>query len=163
MGASLSINFIPNAIADPNACIQRTLKVASESGFDLSRLIFEVTQGERVDDIDLLTMIFVEYKSLGIRTNAGLNLLARFTPDFVKLDLDLVRDIDISPSKQIIVKSVVEMSAKLGAQVLAEGAETERERDCLRAIGIDLMQGYLFARPAFRHLATIGDDAWPTG
>lgn len=168
MRESLSINFIPNAVANPRVCIQRTLRTAKESGFDLSRLIFEVTEGEKIDEAEGLVGIFREYRKLGIKTAiddfgagyAGLNLLARFQPDIVKIDIELIRNVDADRTRQIIVESVVSLCQKLNIAVIAEGVETAAERDCLTSLGIDLMQGFLFARPAFKSLAPINPVAW---
>jgi EAL domain-containing protein (putative c-di-GMP-specific phosphodiesterase class I) len=169
MSESLSINFIPNAVNNPLACVQRAVRTANDRGFALSRLIFEVTEGERVEDTESLVKIFKEYRKLGIKTAiddfgagyAGLNLLARFQPDIVKLDIDLVRDVDTLQVKQIIVQSIVDMCRKLGIAPLAEGVETAGERDFLAGLGIDLMQGFLFARPSFQALALVNLEAWP--
>lgn len=168
MIGSLSVNFIPNAVANPLACVQRTLRTAKERGFALSRLVFEVTESERLDDAESLARIFREYRKLGIRTAiddfgagyAGLNLLARFQPDFIKIDIDLIRDVDSDRTKQIIVKSIVDLCKKLAVIPLAEGVETAGERDFLTRAGIDLMQGFLFARPAFKSLAFVDPVSW---
>jgi EAL domain-containing protein (putative c-di-GMP-specific phosphodiesterase class I) len=167
---SLSINFIPNAVINPKSCIQRTLRTAKEQGFALDRLIFEVTEGERVSDAEELVKIFQEYRKLGIKTAiddfgagyAGLNLLARFQPDIVKIDIDLVRNVDVDKTKQIIVDCIVTLCTRLNITPLAEGVETAGERDFLAGAGIDLMQGFLFARPAFMALAPIASTAWPS-
>jgi EAL domain-containing protein (putative c-di-GMP-specific phosphodiesterase class I) len=171
MVGSLSVNFIPNAVANPLLCVQRTLRTAKARGFALTRLVFEVTESERLDDAESLAQIFREYRKLGIRTAiddfgagyAGLNLLARFQPDFIKIDIDLIRDVHSDRTKQIIVKSIVDLCEKLRVIPLAEGVETLNERDCLTGIGIDLMQGFLFARPAFRALASVDPTSWPSG
>lgn len=170
MSESLSINFIPNAVDNPLACVQRAVRAASERGFAMSRLIFEVTEGERIEDAESLVRIFREYRKLGIKTAidnfgagyAGLNLLARFQPDIVKIDIDLVRGVDVSRVKQIIVESIVDLCRKLEIAPLAECVETAAERDFLASLGIDLMQGFLFARPAFKALATVNPEAWQT-
>jgi EAL domain-containing protein (putative c-di-GMP-specific phosphodiesterase class I) len=168
MGESLSINFIPNAVANPRLCIQRTLRTAAECDFALSRLIFEVTESEKLVDVESLVRIFREYRKLGIRTAiddfgagyAGLNLLARFQPDIVKIDIDLIRGIDVSMPKQVIVENIVSLCNKLGIVALAEGIETVAERDFLVSIGIDLMQGFLFARPSFKAISVVDPMAW---
>jgi EAL domain-containing protein (putative c-di-GMP-specific phosphodiesterase class I) len=115
-----------------------------------------------------LVKIFKAYRKLGIKTAiddfgagyAGLNLLARFQPDIVKIDIDLVRGVDAMPLKQIIVASIVDLCRKLGIAPLAEGVETPSERDFLASLGIDLMQGFLFARPAFKTLASLDPAGW---
>lgn len=170
MRESLSINFIPNAVANPRVCIQRTLRSAAECGFELSRLIFEVTESEKLENAETLVKIFREYRKLGIRTAiddfgagyAGLNLLARFQPDIVKIDIDLIRDVDSDKTKQIIIENIVRLCEKLGVVPLAEGVETFDERDFLADIGIDLMQGFLFARPAFKAIPPVDPSAWST-
>jgi EAL domain-containing protein (putative c-di-GMP-specific phosphodiesterase class I) len=158
-------------MANPEVCIQRTLRAAFKCGFDLSRLIFELTEGEKIVDAETLVAIFREYRKLGMKTAiddfgagyAGLNLLARFQPDIVKIDIDLVRDVDTDRTKQIIVENVVSLCDKLGIVPLAEGVETSDERDFLSSFGIDLMQGFLFARPAFRAISPVDTTAWPAG
>lgn len=168
MRESLSINFIPNDAASPSACLQGSIRAASECGFDLSRLIFEVTENEKVVDADTLARIFRDYRKVGVKTAiddfgagySGLNLLARFQPDIVKLDMDLIRGIDADRPKQIIVESIVGLCDKLGVAPLAEGVETASERDVLANLGIDLMQGYLFARPAFQAIAAVDPGSW---
>ena len=164
----LSINFLPNAVYRPEACIRTTFAAAKEFRFPIEQIIFEVTEGEQVIDRPHLVNIFREYRRYGFHTAiddfgagyAGLNLLSEFQPDIVKVDMNLVRGIDTSAPKQIIVDGIVSMCRALDIKVLAEGIETAEERDCLRAAGIDLMQGYLFCRPAFRALGTIPESAW---
>jgi EAL domain-containing protein (putative c-di-GMP-specific phosphodiesterase class I) len=164
----LSINFLPNAVYQPAACIRSTFEAAQRYQFPNERIIFEVTEGERVQDRPHLVNIFQEYRRFGFRTAiddfgagyAGLNLLAEYQPDIIKIDMDLVRDIDKSKPKQAIVNGIVAICAALNVRVLAEGIETRAERDFLRNAGIDLMQGYLFCKPAFRAIGVIEPSAW---
>ncbi len=164
----LSINFLPNAVYRPEACIRSTFAAATEYNFPINRIIFEVTESEQVMDRPHLVNIFREYQRFGFLTAiddfgagfAGLNLLAEFQPSILKIDMDLVRDIDKSAPKQAIVAGIVSISRALNIRVLAEGIETPAERDCLREAGISLMQGYLFARPAFRALGVVAPEAW---
>ena len=159
-GARLSINFLPNAVYSPVACIQLTLKTARAAGLPLDRLMFEFTENERMVDPEHLANIIDSYRRMGFTTalddfgagHAGLGLLAKFQTDVVKLDMELIRDIDMSLTKRLIVEGVVRMLASLGLTVIAEGIETEAEYATLRALGIRYMQGYLFARPAWRNL-----------
>jgi len=78
---------------------------------------------------------------------AGLNSIAMLEPEFIKLDMTLVRKIDEQPVKQKLVSSLTALSKDMGHQVIAEGVETREERDTLVELGCDLLQGYLFSRP----------------
>ena len=69
-------------------------------------------------------------------------------PDFVKLDIALVRDIDLDNVRQALVAGIVYFARKSGCLLIAEGIETTGERDLLRSLGVDLGQGYLLGRPA---------------
>lgn len=83
---------------------------------------------------------------------AGLGLLARFQPDVIKLDMALLRGVDASEPRRMIVDAMVGLCRRLGVTVIAEGIETRGELDAVRALGIELVQGYLLAKPAFEAL-----------
>jgi EAL domain-containing protein (putative c-di-GMP-specific phosphodiesterase class I) len=158
-GARLSINFMPNAVYEPRACIRLTLATAMRTGFPLNRIIFEFTEDEKLD-IDHLLNILRTYRAMGFQTAiddfgagyAGLGLLSKFQPDIVKLDMDLVRGIDRDRVKQRIVKSMLDLLAELEIQAICEGVETEDELRALTDMGARLIQGYVLARPAFESL-----------
>lgn len=158
--ARLSINFLPNAVYSPKACIQLTLKTAAAAGMPLDRLIFEFTENERMADPAHVSAIVDSYREMGFGTalddfgagHAGLSLLARFQPDIIKLDMDLTRGLEASLPRRIIVDGVARMCRQLGITLIAEGVETVAELDALRGIGIRYVQGYLFARPGFEVL-----------
>ena len=164
----LSINFLPNAVYRPEACIQTTLAAARAYNFPIRRIIFEVTEGEEVRDRPHLVNIFHEYRRFGFQTAiddfgagyAGLTLLAEYQPHIIKIDMELVRGIEASAPRQAIVRGIVAICKELNIQVLAEGIETAAERDCLREMGIDLMQGYLFCKPALMAIGVINPAAW---
>jgi EAL domain-containing protein (putative c-di-GMP-specific phosphodiesterase class I) len=161
--ARLSINFLPNAVYSPKACIQLTLKTAAATGFPTDRLIFEFTENEEMADPAHVADIVGSYKQMGFGTalddfgagHAGLNLLARFQPEFIKLDMELIRGIEASLARRVIVDGVARMCRKLGITLIAEGVETEGELFALRDLGIRYVQGYLLARPAFEALPEI--------
>jgi FOG: EAL domain len=169
-GARLSINFLPNAVYSPAACIQLTLKTARATGFPTDRLIFEFTENEQMVDTDHVKNIIETYHRMGFATalddfgagHAGLGLLARLQTDFIKLDMELVRGIDTSMPRRMIVEGLVRMAETMGIKVIAEGIETVEEYRALRALGIRYIQGYLLAHPGFRTLPAIDlpDAAW---
>lgn len=161
--ARLSINFLPNAVYSPAACIQLTLKTAAETGLPTGRLIFEFTENEEMTDPGHVRSIIETYRRMGFGTalddfgagHAGLGLLANFQPDMVKLDMELIRGIDASLPRRMIVGGVARMCREMGILVIAEGVETEAELDALRAAGIRYVQGFLLARPAFEALPAV--------
>ncbi len=164
----LSINFLPNAVYQPETCIQVTLQAARRNGFPVERIIFEVAEHENAHDREHLNRILRAYRRQGLRTAiddfgagyAGLGLLADFQPDMLKIDMALVRGIGTDPVRQAIARGVVSMGESLGIAVIAEGVETEDELRPLRAMGVHLYQGYLFARPALEALPAV---QWPQG
>ncbi|MDU8942892.1 EAL domain-containing protein [Ovoidimarina sediminis] len=164
-GAYLSINFLPNAIYEPRACIRLTLDTARRTGFPTERILFEFTESERLDPDHLLN-ILTTYRQLGFKTatddfgagHSGLGLLARFQPDIVKLDMALVQGVAENAVQRTIVGHMVRMLQDLGIAIVAEGIETAGDFAVLRDMGITLMQGYLFARPGLTELPEV---LWP--
>lgn len=164
-GANLSINFLPNAVYEPRACIRATLAAAMRTSFPVNRIIFEFTEDEAMDAAHILN-ILRSYRAMGFKTAiddfgagyAGLGLLSLFQPDIVKLDMALIRDIDTDKVKRTIVRNTLNMLRDLGIEPICEGIETLGEYDALRDLGVTLMQGYLLARPA---LEALPDIAWP--
>ncbi len=164
----LSINFLPNAVYRPELCIRSTLEAARVHGFPLDHLIFETVEIEHLDSNQHLTNILREYREFGFKTaiddfgagHSGLTLLADFQPDLIKLDMKLIRDVHRDRARQAIIRGVVTMCDELGVKVIAEGIEHADERDFLADCGIYLMQGYWFAKPAFKALAQVAPGAW---
>jgi len=160
---NLCINYMPNAVYEPNRCLRTTLEVARRTGFPINRIVFEATEGERVRDPEHLRTILEVYKRQGFQTAiddfgagyAGLNLLAEFQPDIIKLDMALVRGIDANRARQAIVAGIIGICRLLHITVIAEGIETSAELKTLRELGVFLVQGYLFARPAFEALPPV--------
>jgi len=168
MSTALSINFLPNAVYRPELCIRTTLEAAETFGFPIERIIFEITEGEKIEDQRHLRNIVDYYRSRGFRTAiddfgagySGLNLLAEVGADIIKIDLALVRDIHKHVAKKAIVRGICSVAADLGTTVIAEGIEQSEELAVLRELGIRLFQGYLLARPAFEALQAIDPKAW---
>lgn len=164
----LSINFLPNAVYQPEHCIRSTLDVCDELGFDKKRIMFEVTEAEKITDHRHLISIFTEYKKHQFLTAiddfgagySGLNLLAEWQPDIIKIDMNLIRGIHQNKTKQLIVKSIVDVCNGLGIQMIAEGIEDHQELKVLVDLGIQLYQGYYFAKPLFEGLPQVPVDCY---
>lgn len=160
--ANLSINFLPNAVYEPKACIRLTLATALRTNFPLNRIIFEFTEDESIDPNHILD-ILRSYRAMGFKTAiddfgagfAGLGLLSKFQPDIVKLDMALIRAIDTDRVKRTIVRNTLQMLRDLDIEPVCEGIETIDEYDVLCDLGVSLMQGYLLAKPAIAALPPV--------
>jgi EAL domain-containing protein (putative c-di-GMP-specific phosphodiesterase class I) len=161
MQTLLSINFLPNAVYQPAACLRKTFEAAERAKFPLHHLMFEVTENEPARDIGHLQNIFAEYKRHGMITaiddfgagHSGLNMLADFQPDVLKIDMALTRAIGTDIVRYEICKAIITLCNTLHISVVAEGVETLDEAVTLRGLGVRLFQGYLFARPVVGQLA----------
>jgi EAL domain-containing protein (putative c-di-GMP-specific phosphodiesterase class I) len=159
-GARLSINFMPGAVYSPAACIQLTLKTAKSVGFPLDRLIFEITEDEEVVDRKHLRSIIEEYRRQGFAVAVddfgagycGMNLLADLPMNIIKLDMGLTRNLQERPAAISVVRAMVGLAGALGSRLVAEGVETREEYRTLQDCGVELMQGYLLAKPMFEGL-----------
>lgn len=161
MPCYLSINFLPNAVYRPELCIRTTLDAADRFGFPTNRIIFEITEGEKVEDMNHLREIVRHYQQRGFLTAiddfgagyAGLNFLADIQTDIVKLDMALIRDIDKDRGRRAITKGIVQVCRELDIRIIAEGIQTYEEISTLRDMGIELFQGFYFAKAQFEALA----------
>ena len=157
----LSINFLPHAVYRPELCIQTTLQIARQRDLAIGNVIFEVTEGERIEDGPWFASILQEYKRQGFLTAiddfgagyAGLRLLADFQPDLIKLDMDLVRNVDQLAARQAIARAAIRLAEELRIDLVVEGVQSAGERDFFVHEGVRLFQGYLFCEPQFRGLA----------
>jgi EAL domain-containing protein (putative c-di-GMP-specific phosphodiesterase class I) len=163
MTTNLNLNFMPNAVYRPELCIKSTLTAARLANFPIERIVFEFLETERMNDPHHVRNILAEYRRLGFATAiddfgagyAGLGLLADFQPDLIKIDMKLVRDVDHNRAQQAIVGAIITMCRHLGVRVVAEGVESFGEYHWLRERGVELFQGYLFARPGFESLPVV--------
>ena len=119
------------------------------------RVVLEITERIGIDEVAGPTSVAM-LRRLGYRIAvddlgagyAALGALATLEPEVVKLDMSLVRDIERHPTKRRVVGAIATLCRELGSKVVAEGVETVAERTVLVDLGIDLLQGYLFAKPA---------------
>jgi EAL domain-containing protein (putative c-di-GMP-specific phosphodiesterase class I) len=154
---------MPNAVYEPAACIRTSLETARRVGFDTRRIMFEFTENERMVDTKHVARIIAEYKRLGFITaiddfgagHAGLNLLANLQTDLIKIDMEIIRGVTDSAARRAIIAGILVMARALDITIIAEGIETEAELATLRDAGIDLFQGFLFAKPALEDLPAV--------
>jgi len=147
---ALFVNLHPQDLFDVDLS-DATAALSSVAG----RVVLEVTERASITDFEQARQKLASLRSQGFRIAvddlgagyAGLSSFAILEPEFVKLDMTLVRNVDQSTVKQKLVKSIASSCRDLGLYVIAEGVETREERDAAIDLGCDLLQGFLFARP----------------
>lgn len=121
----------------------------------LYRLVLELTEHEAIEDYQTLSEVLRPLRARGLRLAvddagagfASMRHILVLMPDFIKLDISLVRDIDHDPARQALASALVAFAASTGAQIIAEGVETAAELACLRRLRVPHGQGYHLARP----------------
>lgn len=156
--AYLSVNLSPQALLDPASFDLLTAALASGAA---GRLVLELTEHERVPDYSAVLGVLAGLRPRGLRlavddTGSGfasLQHVTRLRPDIVKLDIAFVRDIDRDPPRRAVARALLALAAEIGAVLVAEGVESEAERDELLRLGATHGQGYLLGRPSAPSLA----------
>lgn len=152
----LFINFNPSAIYDPTFCLRSTVRAISEANLKPENIVFEVTESDRSADSNHLKRILEFYREAGFGValddlGAGyssLNLVHQLRPDYIKLDMELIRGVHQDRCKAVIAEKILEIAQALQIKTVAEGIETEEELDWVRLRGADFVQGYLIAKPS---------------
>lgn len=159
----LNLNFLPQSIFSSPTALSSTVEAARSEGLDPGRLVLEISETEVIQDQARFTEQVNEYRGIGLRVaiddfgagHSGLNLLADFQPDQVKLDMKLVRNIQTHGPRQAIVRGVCQTCSDLAIDVVAEGVETLEEYNWLRGEGIQFFQGFLLTRPGIACLPAV--------
>jgi EAL domain-containing protein (putative c-di-GMP-specific phosphodiesterase class I) len=160
LAVKLSLNVLPGSIENIPASLDLLLQCGAECGLSADKLILEITEGEAIRRPKEFVQLLNRFREQGVRFAiddfgagySGLNLLADFQPDLIKLDMHLVRDVDRAGPRQAIARAVLQVCNDLGIEVIAEGVETVGEYHWFRRVGVRLFQGFLLARPAFESL-----------
>jgi blue light- and temperature-responsive anti-repressor len=159
----INLNMMPNTIAgDDGSPLDDTVAAGVLQGLRPEQLILEMTENDIIQNFARFEQRVAQCRAIGVKFAiddfgagySGLNLLAEFQPDILKLDMALIRNIHSRGPRQAIVRGILRTSEDLGIDVLAEGVETMGEYEWLYGEGIVLFQGYLFSRPSFEALST---------
>jgi EAL domain-containing protein (putative c-di-GMP-specific phosphodiesterase class I) len=151
-GHMLFLNCLPTAIGDPNLRDEGLRKLLENFDLQPSDLVLEISESESIENFGAFREVADSCRELGIRLAiddagtgyASLEAIMEIAPDFIKTDMVLVRGIDQDPSRQEVVGAINAVARGIGAQVVAEGIETEAELRTLREIGVRYGQGFYF-------------------
>lgn len=160
IATQLNLNIYPRSVFDAGEALVETAEAVFAAGLRLDQIVLEISEAETIEDLAEFGARVSEYRSLGLQTAiddfgagfSGLNLLAEFQPDQVKIDMSLVRGIAGHGPRQAIARAVIQVCFDLGIDPVAEGVETVQEYEWFREQGVRLFQGYLFGRPQFEAL-----------
>lgn len=150
------VNFTPSSIYDPETCLRSTVAAVDAAGFAHDRIVFEIVETEQLNDTGQLRRILSFYRDAGFRVAlddigsgySSLNVLHQLRPDFLKLDMELVRNVHMDPFKATIAAKLLEIAQALDITAIAEGIESAEELAWVATHGATYAQGYFLGRPA---------------
>lgn len=156
-GQRLFLNIHPRTVVDPTFAPGKTLELLEAHGLSPEDIVFEITERHCIKDFTSFHKTLDHYRSQGFMIAvddagtgySGLSTVAALKPDFIKVDMSLVRDVDKDPVRRALMETMVTLAGRIGSQIIAEGIETKGEARALTEIGVHYGQGYYLSRPHF--------------
>lgn len=161
----LNLNITASSIYEVDMSITATFRASIKSGIPMDNIVFEIVESESLVDHRNLIRYLQVIQDFGFKTaiddfgagHSGLKLIVKYQPNYIKLDLDLIRNIHQNYVKQSVFGGIWQICKRLSIDIVAEGVETEHEFHWLQDAGVRLFQGYYFARPAFEALPDVAN------
>jgi EAL domain-containing protein (putative c-di-GMP-specific phosphodiesterase class I) len=153
--AKIFVNTLPATLRDPQFRGKALIDSLDRAQVAPDRLVIEITEDEVIENYALFRETMAYFTDLGMSFaiddvgagKSGLEQIAKLKPSYLKIDIELVRDVHDSPVNRAMVKAIISIGHGIGARVIAEGIHNEEETQVLRAMGVDFGQGYHLARP----------------
>lgn len=153
---TIFVNINPTSVGEAGSALADTRAMIDRLGIPHRQVVFEIVEMDTIDDVEAFGATMRALQADGFRFAlddlgsgySGLNLVHQLRPDFIKLDMALVRGVHQDAYKAMITEMVIELSKRLNIKTIAEGVETLGELDWLREQGVDFVQGYLIAKPS---------------
>jgi len=151
----LFVNIEPEAVADPELLDMMLDRLGDSQETGLSRVVFEITERTAVEDFSAFRATLEYLRTLGFRIavddgGAGygsMQCIAEVRPEWLKVDISLIRDVDTDEVRRALVGTLVTFAERTGVKLIAEGIERPGQLAVLRELGVEFGQGYLFCRP----------------
>jgi EAL domain-containing protein (putative c-di-GMP-specific phosphodiesterase class I) len=155
------INISATTAHDPIEAADRTVEIIAAAGVSHDRVVFEVTEADQTLDPGMLKNILLAYREAGFGValddvGAGyssLNLLHQLRPEYIKLDMELIRGVHTDSYKALIAEKIIEIARSLNIETIAEGIESPDELAWVQDHGANYAQGYFIAKPSEPHFA----------
>jgi EAL domain-containing protein (putative c-di-GMP-specific phosphodiesterase class I) len=155
-GKKLFLNALPATLSDPRFDREPAEELLAEGRIPPARVVLEITERTGVEDFETFGRRIDSLRGQGFQVAiddvgtgySSLQTISEVRPEFLKIDLSLVKNIHRSLVKQEIVSTILQIGERIGASVIAEGVETEEEFRAIRGFGVRLVQGFYFGAPA---------------
>jgi EAL domain-containing protein (putative c-di-GMP-specific phosphodiesterase class I) len=152
----LFLNVEPDSLHDPELLNQPFSDRLREAGLRPQQIVLEITERTSIQDFPMVRRMITRCRHQGYRVAmddvgsgyAGLQAIAEIAPDYIKMDMSLVRNIHRNMIKRELVSTICRFSDSTGITLVAEGVETTEELQSLVAAGVRCAQGFLFCRPS---------------
>lgn len=153
----LFINITAQIMNDPFFTPGQTLLLLEKYGLSTTNVVFEITERSSIEDFGAAKRTLGHYRNQGYQiaiddAGAGyssLQSIVELEPDYIKIDRSLIRDIHRDGMKEHIVQTFIDLAAKMGVSLVAEGIEAEAELLHMKAMGVHYAQGYFLGKPVF--------------
>lgn len=152
----LFVNVTPTVISNSEGCVENAVNFLGGAGLHPRQIVLEVVESEEVSDWRHFNRVLELYRGRGFEIalddfGAGYSSLTTFSrlrPDYIKLDMDLIRAVHLDPHKATLAGKLIEAAREVGVKVIAEGIESAGEYDWVKGRGVDYVQGFYICRPA---------------
>ncbi len=156
-GQKLFLNIHPKTLGDPGFSTGETRRMLEKYGLEPDNVVFEITERHSIRDFTLFHRTLEHYRRQGYMVAiddvgsgySGLWAIAEVRPDFIKVDMSLIRGIDSNPVKRAMLETLIAFADKIGCGIIPEGIETEAEMTSLISMGAHYGQGFYLAKPDF--------------
>jgi EAL domain-containing protein (putative c-di-GMP-specific phosphodiesterase class I) len=153
--SKIFVNTLPPTLRDPQFRGKALIDFLDRAQVPPHRIVIEITENLVIENYALFRDTMTDFTHLGMSFAvddvgsgySGLELIAKLRPNYLKIDKNLVRDVNANVVNRAMVNAIITLGHKIGAEVIAEGIENEEEAQVLRALKVDFGQGYHLARP----------------
>jgi EAL domain-containing protein (putative c-di-GMP-specific phosphodiesterase class I) len=153
--AKIFVNTLPATMRDPQFHDQALIDFLDKAQVAPDRIVIEITEQEVIRNHAIFRDTMDYFRDLGMSFAvddvgagySGLDTIAKLRPGYLKIDIGLVRDVDVIPVNRQMVKAIIDLGHGMDSRVIAEGIQRDEEAQVLRALGVDFGQGYHLARP----------------
>lgn len=166
LNRKLFLNISPSELLDPSFTKSKTLQYLKEYEIPPEQVVLEMTEHQKISQYHSLNEALIYYRKMGFKValddvGAGYSSLRLWTevlPDFIKIDMHFVKDIQIDRIKETFIRGLIEISSGSNCKIIAEGVEKVEEYATLQKLGLGLLQGYYFAFPSTRPCSAIEES-----